>query len=128
MFLLSFGEEANSAQVLLTLLSRPQHVNKTVPDILLREHLEEEGLIKRGTLSKITYVLSQQKDSTPHEILENSFIYGKRIDRTILCENLPKPSNTTLILLCGPGAMVENIRKHLLSEELGHKDENIQIF
>jgi NAD(P)H-flavin reductase len=105
--------------------------NKTRQDILLADYLANKDLFDKGTLSKTTHVLSQQKEDDGQENMcqkEVSFTFGRRIDLNILRKNLPKPSKSTLILLCGPDTMVDSIRKLLTSNQLQYQDENIQIF
>ena len=46
-----------------------------------------------------------------------------RPDRAMLAEQLPPPSDTTAVLVCGPPNMWEAMRAALL--ELGHAEENL---
>ena len=105
------------------------YANKTKADILLWEALEDKKFVDEGTLTNVTHVLSQERDPGKNQQLNpGTFIFESRIDSFILCKILPTLSDSTLILLCGPDAMVDSIRNLLISKDFGYKEQNVQVF
>ena len=86
--------------------------NVTEADILLRSELE--SLRESRSLTDIYYTLDRPSSE--------SWTGGKGFVTTEMIKaNLPPPSSSTLILLCGPKPMVDMMEKHLIS--LGYTED-----
>lgn len=88
--------------------------NKTDNDILLQSELEEYKEMKPDQL-KVCYTVS--KTTLPDWKHETG-----RVCETMIVENLPAPSKDTIILMCGPSAMVKQTCVPIL-EKLGYTKE-----
>lgn len=89
--------------------------NKTVDDIILKDELDKYE--SENSKFNRFYILNDPPDG---------WEMGKgRIDSALMKEKLPKPSDDTVIFLCGPPMMQLDLRKKLL--ELGYEKEKILI-
>lgn len=99
--------------------------SRTAEDILCRQVLDEWEKASEGRLS-VTHVLSQEPKDSAWKGARG------RINKALMEEHLPKPTDDSLIVICGPppftkalsGPRVEAEVTGLLAE-LGYKDEHV---
>jgi cytochrome-b5 reductase len=87
--------------------------NRSSADILLKEELEKFG---PKFNFKIFYTIDRAEEGWKESV---GFI-----NKDMISKSLPPPSNDTLILMCGPPIMCQDICMPILTE-LGHMKENI---
>jgi cytochrome-b5 reductase len=89
--------------------------NKTVDDIILLDEFEK--LAKKHGNFRVEFIV----DTAP----EDWRGHIGHIDESFLAEHLPKPSDDTMVFLCGPPMMEFKLRQKMLS--LGHEKKSLII-
>lgn len=91
--------------------------NRTIDDILLKEEL-----IAFEESSPENFKLFLTVDVTPEDSV--GWKYGTGfVTQSMIQQNLPKPSEDTIILYCGPPPFEDMMKKHL--SELGYTDDMV---
>lgn len=89
--------------------------NRSSADILLKEELEK--FVKNKNFSfKVFFTIDQPEDNWKGGV---GFV-----NKDMIVDNLPAPSDDTIVLMCGPPVMCQKIVTPILTE-LGHKKEDI---
>jgi nitrate reductase (NAD(P)H) len=94
------------------------YANHTVEDILLKVELDQTAAKSKGQF-KVWYAVSV----VPKGLSEWKFSVG-RITLDMMKEHLFPPANGSIVLLCGPPAMVTHTALPSL-EKLGYQDEQV---
>ncbi|GAA5958088.1 hypothetical protein JCM21900_003582 [Sporobolomyces salmonicolor] len=84
------------------------NANKTQADILLRAELEALATLAGPERFRQHLVLSKGPEDWPHS--------KGRINKQMLAEHLPPPGQDSLVLICGPDPMINEIVKPGLTE------------
>ncbi len=108
----------NEAESIFTLF----YANRSADSIIFLEEVED---LKNRYLNRLSvyHVLSRQQSDSP--------LFSGRIDADkcrIFCRTLLDVENTDAFYLCGPAAMVENLRQALEAEGVDRKKMHIELF
>ena len=89
---------------------------RTLEDIIFRDELAR--LAERTDGFRLSHAITRSASPLPPGV------YGRRIDRAMLLESLPRPEAKPLVYVCGPTPMVESVANLLVS--VGHPPERVK--